>query len=39
MLAAAQVRDGIITVSWSGDADVDLIVEEPTGSLCCSAIP
>ncbi len=33
-LAAAQVRDCVITVSWSGDADVDLIVEEPTGSLC-----
>ncbi len=33
-LAAAQVRDCTITVSWSGDADVDLIVEEPTGSLC-----
>jgi hypothetical protein len=33
-LNEAQIRDCVITVSWSGDADIDLIVEEPTGTLC-----
>jgi len=33
-LRDAMVRDCVVTVSWSGDADVDLLVEEPTGTLC-----
>jgi hypothetical protein len=27
-------RDVVVKVSWSGDADVDLMVEDPTGSIC-----
>lgn len=27
-------RDCVVTVSWTGDADIDLFVEEPNGSLC-----
>ena len=27
-------RDVVVKVSWSGDADVDLMVEEPSGSVC-----
>ena len=27
-------RDCVIKVSWTGDADVDLVVEEPSGSIC-----
>ena len=30
----ALARDIVVKVSWSGDADVDLMVEEPTGSVC-----
>jgi hypothetical protein len=30
----ALVRDVVVRVSWSGEADVDLIVEEPGGSIC-----
>lgn len=33
-LDAALVRDCVVKVSWSGDADVDLIVEEPSGTIC-----
>ena len=33
-LDAALVRDCVVKVSWSGDADVDLIVEEPSGTTC-----
>ncbi|MEM8679778.1 MAG: hypothetical protein AAGF97_10540, partial [Planctomycetota bacterium] len=29
-------RDAVATISWSGDADLDLLVEEPTGSVCSS---
>ena len=33
-LDEALVRDCVVKVSWSGDADVDLVVEEPSGSIC-----
>ena len=33
-LKQALGRDIVVKVSWSGDADVDLMVEEPTGSVC-----
>ena len=33
-LKQALARDVVVKVSWSGDADVDLMVEEPTGSVC-----
>ena len=33
-LDEAVARDCVIEVSWLGEADVDLIVEEPAGTLC-----
>ncbi|MBQ9455624.1 MAG: VWA domain-containing protein [Thermoguttaceae bacterium] len=33
-LENALQRDCVVTVSWTGDADIDLFVEEPNGSLC-----
>jgi hypothetical protein len=30
----AEVRDCRIVVRWTGDADIDLQVQEPTGSVC-----
>jgi hypothetical protein len=33
-LNQAMTRDCVVQVSWDGEADVDLIVEEPTGSVC-----
>ncbi len=30
----AMARDVIVKVSWAGEADVDLVVEEPGGSIC-----
>ena len=30
----AIVRDVMVKATWSGDADVDLIVEEPNGTVC-----
>lgn len=33
-LEQALARDVIIRATWSGDADVDLIVEEPGGTVC-----
>lgn len=33
-LDAAVVRDCVVVVSWTGDADIDLLVEDPTGSIC-----
>ena len=33
-LTLAKQRDCVIRVGWTGDADVDLMVEEPTGSVC-----
>jgi hypothetical protein len=33
-LDAALVRDCAINVRWAGNADIDLLVEEPSGSVC-----
>ena len=33
-LDQAVARDCVVVVNWTGDADVDLLVEEPTGSVC-----
>ncbi|HEX5446021.1 MAG TPA: hypothetical protein VFW87_19500, partial [Pirellulales bacterium] len=33
-LDEALVRDCIIVVTWNGEADVDLLVEEPAGTIC-----
>jgi hypothetical protein len=32
-------RDCVVRVSWTGDADVDLTVEEPGGSVCSAMDP
>jgi hypothetical protein len=31
---AAMARDCAVSVSWTGNADVDLMVEEPSGTVC-----
>ncbi len=28
------VRDAVVRVTWTGDCDVDLLVEEPSGTIC-----
>jgi len=33
-LADARQRDIEISLSWTGNADLDLLIEEPTGSIC-----
>jgi len=33
-LSDAVARDCVVRVSWTGEADVDLAVEEPTGTIC-----
>jgi hypothetical protein len=33
-LDEARVRDAVIVVSWTGEADIDLLVEEPSGAIC-----
>lgn len=38
-LNAALSRDLIVRVSWTGDADIDLLVEEPTGTTCSARTP
>lgn len=38
-LQTALVRDLVIRVSWTGNADVDLLVEEPSGSVCSARNP
>jgi hypothetical protein len=30
----AQIRDCMVKVSWTGNADIDLAIEEPTGAIC-----
>lgn len=30
----ALIRDCIVSVTWTGDADVDMYVEEPAGTIC-----
>lgn len=34
LVRQAQQRDLVVKISWSGDGDIDLIVEEPWGSVC-----
>ena len=34
-----QARDIVVRVTWTGNADVDLVVEEPTGTVCSSSNP
>ena len=36
---AALVRDIDLKLTWNGDADIDLIVEEPPGTVCSLASP
>ena len=38
-LDQALVRDCVVIVSWTGDADVDLMVEEPSGTICSFRFP
>ncbi len=38
-MRAAMARDVLIRVSWTGNADVDLLVEEPSGSICSARNP
>ncbi|NLF72708.1 MAG: VWA domain-containing protein [Candidatus Anammoximicrobium sp.] len=35
----ALIRDCVIRVAWTGDADIDLLVEEPTGTVCSADSP
>ena len=38
-LTIAEARDCKIVITWTGDADVDLMVEEPTGTVCSFRTP
>jgi hypothetical protein len=38
-LQEAVVRDCVVRVSWTGDADVDVSVEEPSGTICSVSEP
>lgn len=38
-MRTAMARDVMIRVSWTGNADVDLLVEEPSGSICSARNP
>ncbi|HZZ74019.1 MAG TPA: hypothetical protein VFE24_17330 [Pirellulales bacterium] len=38
-LEKALSRDCYVKISWNGDADVDLLIEEPSGSVCSSRNP
>jgi hypothetical protein len=38
-LNQAMVRDCVVVVSWTGEADVDLQVEEPAGTVCSFRTP
>jgi len=33
------VRDFALEITWNGDADIDLVVEEPPGTVCSVATP
>ncbi|MEX1040866.1 MAG: hypothetical protein WDZ51_09565 [Pirellulaceae bacterium] len=33
-LQEAMIRDAIVKVTWTGDADLDLVIEEPSGTVC-----
>jgi tetratricopeptide (TPR) repeat protein len=32
-------RDAVVRVSWTGEADIDLIVEDPSGAVCSTRSP
>lgn len=38
-IAAAHQRDLMLTLTWAGNADLDLSVEEPNGGICSSENP
>lgn len=38
-LNQALVRDCLVRVTWTGDADIDLMIEEPSGSVCSFRAP
>lgn len=38
-LDEAVARDCVVVVSWTGDADVDLVVREPSGAVCSLRTP
>jgi hypothetical protein len=38
-LQEAVVRDCVVRVSWTGSADIDVVVEEPAGTICSAAEP
>jgi hypothetical protein len=38
-LQEAVVRDCLVRVSWTGEADVDVSVEEPAGTICSAGEP
>jgi len=38
-LQAATAHDLVVRVSWTGDADIDVAVEEPSGTVCSSETP
>lgn len=35
----AAIRDCIVKVTWTGDADVDVMIEEPSGAVCAFRNP
>ncbi len=35
----AKIRDCVVKITWTGDADVDIIVEEPSGAVCSFSSP
>jgi tetratricopeptide (TPR) repeat protein len=35
----AKLRDCVITIEWTGDAGIDLMVREPANSLCWFGVP
>jgi hypothetical protein len=38
-IRAAKIRDCVVTVEWTGDGGVDLMVCEPSNSLCWFKVP
>lgn len=38
-VAEARKRDLVVELSWSGKADLDLLVEEPSGAICSADNP
>jgi hypothetical protein len=39
VIDAALVKDFTLQITWNGDADIDLVVEEPPGTVCSVATP